>query len=528
MGNITSTITTCRSGSGTIKLTHSSFSTLNNAFDVSSMGSLSYQEVEDSEEKASSVYLNLGEFSFSCFDKLSNGGSLFGLIDGLSSTDKVTVTLNYTISSSNRTFNDVFTFNKKDITYDSIKREISIGAQQTGIDSLDTNLQLFLFTGAGAPTNLHEDYSGSGSVTGCVSCKDFIDYALDFINPLATFNVNYSLSFAEFNDKSVGDIHYVIPSRSHTTDWTKDITAKTILLQMAAIDGGVIASVMGYNFFVHRGRIYGRSYGVSQGQTTYNQQVSTVTDDDVKSISIKPSSNAYYSTKLVFTGSANYAYEPKGEFSSAYSLVGSGEGLNSEASKTLDIFFTNESISRATFDDNISGTGIEAYVENALSNPLLETDVYASSNAEKGFTRVLVDNGSGGNASIQLSNGDVIEFSGNLGTFYEVDSQTSTQVRLKEPLRSNVGNDERIVKVSAGDSIIAEKAIEVYNKAFGASGSREIEISIFGIDSVKPYQPIKLDGNFDYPVALRGKLFRPKTYEVDLVNDIINVTAYEI
>lgn len=524
MGNITSTITTCRSGSGTIKLTHSSFSTLNNAFDVSNMGSLSFQETEDSEEKASSVYLNLGEFSFSCFDKLSNGGSLFGLIDGLSSTDKVTVTLNYTISSNNRTFNDVFTFNKKDVTYDYIKREVSIGAQQTGIDNLDTNLNVFLFTSAGSPTNLHEDYSGSGSVARCVSCKDFIGYALDFINPLATYNVNYSLSFGEFNDKSVGDIHYVIPSRFHTTDWTKDVTAKTTLLQMAAIDGSVIASIMGYNFFAYRGRTHGRS----QGQTTYSQQVSTVTDDDVKSISIKPSSNAYYSTKLVFTGSANYAYEPKGEFSSAYSLVGSGEGLNSEASKTLDIFFTNESISRATFDDDISGVGIEAYVENALSNPLLETDIYASSSAEKDFTRVLVDNGSGGNANIQLSNGDIIEFSGNLGTFYEVYSQTSTQIRLKEPLRSNVGDNERIVKVSAGDSIIAEKAIEVYNKAFGASGSREIEISIFGIESVKPYQPIKLDGNFDYPVALRGKLFRPKTYEVDLVNDVINVTAYEI
>ena len=200
MGSIVSSLFTCKSGSGTVSLTHPSLSGITNAFSVSKLGKLSYKELEDNELIASSVYLNLGEFSFSCFDKMKNGNSAFETVDSLNSTDAITVTLSFTLKNG-RSFTDTFVTYKNDMSYDETRRETSFKASQTNLDKSPLNKKLFAEY-ADNTSNV-KGYDGVNANTTCLLSKHFIERALGYINTNITGSNIINNSKSNFSKDNV-------------------------------------------------------------------------------------------------------------------------------------------------------------------------------------------------------------------------------------------------------------------------------------------------------------------------------------
>jgi len=102
--------------------------------------------------------------------------------------------------------------------------------------------------------------------------------------------------------------------------------------------------------------------------------------------------------------------------------------------------------------------GFDFYVDNEGSNhtAATTTNVVVAANAAVGATTISVDNGSTGDADLNLNEGDVIYFTGASGSddYYVVESQTATVLTLKEPLRKAVADTTVIVAVdiAAGDT----------------------------------------------------------------------------
>lgn len=65
-----------------------------------------------------------------------------------------------------------------------------------------------------------------------------------------------------------------------------------------------------------------------------------------------------------------------------------------------------------------------------------------------------------------------------------------------------------------------------YASAYGANKARRIELTIFGIDTLKPYEPLSLGSSF--PSLVQGQAFHPSKLTYDFNNDIIEVEAYKI
>ena len=100
--------------------------------------------------------------------------------------------------------------------------------------------------------------------------------------------------------------------------------------------------------------------------------------------------------------------------------------------------------------------GFDFFVDNLGSSHTAATvtDAVVAANAASGNVAITVDNGSGGGATLSLSEGDVITF-GSATTsddFYVVDSQTATVLTLKEPLRKAVANNATINPVGLATS----------------------------------------------------------------------------
>lgn len=111
----------------------------------------------------------------------------------------------------------------------------------------------------------------------------------------------------------------------------------------------------------------------------------------------------------------------------------------------------------------LSGTMGQAYgfqfgVDNVGSDHTVATvtDAVVASAATAGDTAITIDDGSAGDATVSLSEGDVIYFGSADGEdeYYVVESQTVDTLTLKEPLRADVSNDDTInpVDIESGDT----------------------------------------------------------------------------
>jgi len=102
--------------------------------------------------------------------------------------------------------------------------------------------------------------------------------------------------------------------------------------------------------------------------------------------------------------------------------------------------------------------GFDFFIDNEGSSHTVATvtDAVLAADEAVGQTELTIDDGSGGAATVSLSEGDIVTFGSAKGTddFYVVESQTGTVLTLKEPLRAAVANNATInpVDIASGDT----------------------------------------------------------------------------
>lgn len=69
-------------------------------------------------------------------------------------------------------------------------------------------------------------------------------------------------------------------------------------------------------------------------------------------------------------------------------------------------------------------------------------------------------------------------------------------------------------------------ASNAYSFSLGATGESKIELTVFGVDKIKPHQVFSLDSSFRS--RYQGRTFRPTSLEYDLENDEIYIEAYQV
>ena len=128
---------------------------------------------------------------------------------------------------------------------------------------------------------------------------------------------------------------------------------------------------------------------------------------------------------------------------------------------TLNIF--QQANTRGDSGIQLSGAmarayGFDFFVDNEGSSHTAATvtDAVVAADEAVGQTAITIDDGSGGSATVSLSEGDIIYFGSATGSddYYTVESQTGTVLTLKEPLRAAVANNATInpVDIASGDT----------------------------------------------------------------------------
>ena len=102
--------------------------------------------------------------------------------------------------------------------------------------------------------------------------------------------------------------------------------------------------------------------------------------------------------------------------------------------------------------------GFDFFVDNLGSahTAATVTDAVVAADAALGATTLTIDDGSAGDATLSLNEGDVVYFgtADDPDDYYVVQSQTATVLTLKEPLRKAVVDDATInpVDIASGDA----------------------------------------------------------------------------
>lgn len=100
--------------------------------------------------------------------------------------------------------------------------------------------------------------------------------------------------------------------------------------------------------------------------------------------------------------------------------------------------------------------GFEFYVDNLglAHTAATVTDAVVAAAASEGDTTLTIDDGSGNDATVSLSEGDIIFFgsANSSDDYYVVESQTVDTLTLKEPLRANVADNATINPVPLATS----------------------------------------------------------------------------
>ena len=151
--------------------------------------------------------------------------------------------------------------------------------------------------------------------------------------------------------------------------------------------------------------------------------------------------------------------------------------------------------------------GFDFFVDNLGSahTAATVTDAVVAANASAGATTLTIDDGSTGDATLSLNEGDVVYFGSadEPDDYYVVQSQTATVLTLKEPLRKAVANDATInpVDIASGD---AGKEQFFYNPEALALVTAGME-SIPNTENVGIRRAIGFDptNNMNYTMSMR-------------------------
>lgn len=511
MAAISSSTFKTRAGSGSITIDPNNDTALpSDTCTVSDLSSIKGDyDVENDDEEASAVYLSLGEMTVKVFDRLSDTNpSLFDEIDKITSTTDIPIELNFTLNSG-RSFTELYYFKPSSVEYDRIRREVSIEAQpqltsDPSVASIFTNnasdvYQIYFY-------GSDSDTSDQTVVTeDCMPISKFIDHASDVLNAGNT-NIVDSPIFGNIGQTD-GETSYVILDRGGGGR-----SSNTQLFRYAASEGAIVGSFLGYNFYT------------SRLDTTAKASIS---QSDVEDLNASIGLNSYLTIKNVARLGIS---QPIGYYSFA-TLIGDTDGLSDDASKRLDVGFRLEVTEQAQWD--ATNTRYQGF----LDSPSGATTTEATTNEEnaKGTLQINVSSGSGDT----ISAGDIItfgppsDFSDKLRSTYVADSSVASgRFTIKTPLKESISSGVRVWKYNdvsvdtQSTNEIAQQGVDSYAKAYAATGERRIELTIFGLDTLKPYEVIEFDSSFDSP--LNGAVYRPSTIEYNFVTDKIKVEAYQI
>lgn len=471
MGSITSNNFETRAGSGTVTISHPSITGGQN-FEVSGIDSVKADfDLEETSSEAQNVYFKLGEFGFRAFDRMSDGNSLFGTLDALSATDQVTLDFNFT-TNAGRSIADRYKFTIEDMEYDREKRETTIeGAVQITAD-LQTDIASF-FTNYISTTE-DETFNTGTQTFQCVDAKTFVENALPLFNSSNSTQF-YSGNF-NVNGKTASNAFVVV-----NDGFASETNVDELLFEMAAAEGAVIGSLMGYNFFVARDNS-------SSGSTTLNE-------DNVKKLNIDPGLDIYAGIDVNFEGvSSNYS-----QWTSRSRKTALNEPL--DATETgVDVV----SASGLAAGDVILVEQELMYIESISTNTLTVIRGYKSE-ASSHPNGANVQDTFNPNAGKTLS----VTFRNNVMAWATWDSTNSEY--------DDVGGVTNNTAISGRDA---------YAGAYGANKARKIKLTILGIDTLKPYQSFTLDTSF--PSLVRNQTFRPSALTYDFDKDVVEVEAYKI
>lgn len=494
MATITSVTFNTRAGSGTISLTHSSFPSTN--CEVSSLDSIKIRsDDEEDSESASNVYLNIGELKVSIFNKLTNGSLLFNTIDSVTSTDSITLSLNFTTNAS-RSWAEEYIFTPQDVGYNWERREISITAQP---DDTATDTIADIFTNNAGDVETVVNYSSGNTTENCMPANEYIDNVLSLFNSGNT-NINNSTHYLN-NGQTDGVESYLIVD--YLAASSTDLAMET-LFNLAVIEGSIVGSMMGYNFFTSR---------LDQTQKV------TISQDNVESIEPKIGLKSY----LTIRGVLDIGVE---SWWSVGELTGNNDNLNDDALKRLDYYFEDKYIDIATWDNANSrydqGSGDKS--AGTLS------DIQINGDHKEGAQTLSVTSGSG---ATSVTSGDYVwiespssGFGRNI--FYTADVVTSSELTLLTPIIGDISDGSQIVIINDTNTIneLTETGVSAYAKTYGADGANRVELTVLGVDTIKPYESFELDSSFDAPLA--NKVYRASEAEYMFTEDKIKIKAYQI
>lgn len=524
MGTITGQLDT-NAGTGTVQLTHVSFPDA--TIEVGEIGELSIEfDMRDVQNDAHGVFFAPSEFKVSFFDFIddgtSDGDSLFRLIDGLTLSDVITVTLDFT-SDGGYSWNEDFEATKKDCSYKRAERSVEIESK-IQVDSDDTIGDVF-------NANLSDVYtlnSQEGNTRNCSPVNLFIENTMGRAVSYKNY-INSSTTFGRFDQDNLpadGDfIPLIIGGGDYDDDGdgnmedgyitsegrVSEIDATTILFRLGALDGALIGSMMGYNFFVDR---------------LDTDDAITLTEDDTEELEIKFGSKAYQSIEVMAncdmrSGNADNQW---GRWFGVGYGIGDDDGLNSRARQSLALYFYMLEARIGMWSD--ADLDFDAIDGRILAN--------SSNNVrgkfDEGDRLIYLDD----NTAPELVKGDVIAF--NTRTEFETENYLiadsgSDWIYLNRPLRVDLPTNTTVYYYSRNDSrgVFQFSAIggkDSYKNAYGADGENRIELTIYDIDILDPYQSVFLDSSF--PDAIAQNYYRASELTYDLMTDNIEMKAYQI
>lgn len=470
MGAITSNTFTLRSGTGSLSISQASLTGGQN-MDVVEIGTIKGDfDLEEDENESTSILFNLGEFSFTAFDKLSDGTSLFAALDGLSATDLVQLDISFT-TDGGHAINDRYYFTIEEMEYDRNRRTTSINTAKQDAGDLQKDMVEFFNSDVAAGDIV--PFTGTTTDTDSINTKDFIETALPLFNSSNT-TINESNLYSTTVSGGT-TVMIVVKTDAADVDET--------LFELAASEGSIVGTMMGYNFFVTRQFSAGSTVSLNQ---------SDIEDDTLK---IKPGLDSYVGIDVTFEGSSiNWS-----NFSSYSRLTTLAEDVN---------------ISETIIDvDSIAGISAGDFVLVNEEIMYVESTSTGQMTVKRGYRSDVTTH----------SNGDhVVEV-------YNPDAAKRLDVKFLNPVLAwaqyDSVNDE-FDNVGGEISSPTREGQDGYASGYGANKARKVEFTILDIDKLDPFEAIQFDSSF--PSIIQGDTFRPSELEYDLQEDKIMVKAYKI
>src|SRR5699024_19094 len=276
-----------------------------------------------------------------------------------------------------------------------------------------------------------------------------------------------------------------------------------------------------------------------EGRISTNNAV-TITPSQVVDYEIKASEEAYIYV-LCCADWLDVPYPSLNEWEAAGVQYGSADGLSDRGKKVLEVYFKMGGLSLAQWNET---DDVFYSIDNA--SPDFTWEAFATidnaDGAPEGTYGFVIDQIADPEVGIPPGTILVLGYPGDLrldtgsNTAYYVGgydefavcagyNMETNMLYTAAPLK-NTYPDGATVNIFNPYGDMCAYGSRSYAKAYGADGSRRIEITILDIDTLTPYEPFTLSGGFKF--GLDGQTFRPSEIKYNLQTDQIKIKAYQI